>query len=176
MPTYYSTHEYASHCVQKLIEISETSEHKDIIDILSPTFEVLFYSSIGNHVVQKMIMYLDYDSKEKIHSYIIKNIVSLTTNNRSISVITRYITSFSQSIIELQRKFELKEAMIKNFETFANQKYAHFAIVSLLNSWSHQEVTEVLELLCSEFKKFSSQKFSSKIIKNCFENNQQKVI
>lgn len=168
---YFSCHQYSTHCIQKLIELSSCSsdeEQKLISKVFNKKFLELIEDSKGNHVAQKLILHIKYQNKQQLVNQLFSNMDYLICDNKGVCLVKQYVLS----LVEESREYrsELYSLIENNIFKYILHKSGHYFILHLIDNWKVKELYQLFKLIEKNFMYFSIKLYSSRVVEKCISH------
>ena len=163
---YYSTHEFANHCLQKLVELaSDDQEQVKISKLISKLFDDLIYNNKATHIIQKILLHFNYSNKENLSKKIIQRFPTLVCDSKGICIIKQYMAGLAYESKLLKDSFLL--LINENLIFYLCDKYAHYLILHMIEIWSINDFLCIVEEIKLNIIKLSMNTYASRVVEKC---------
>ena len=155
--------EFATHPIQKLIELASNSEEFNLILFSFNDYNKIIMPSLnkyGNYVIQKIIINIPEIYRKNFDNLLVKFVLVLSKDAYGVSVLKRFIKYTKNGII----KNEFFNIITSNFLNISTNKYGNYIIQFLLEEcWNEKEGKCIKKIILSKFKILMKNNFSSYI-------------
>ena len=140
-----------------------------IISLIQPNLNAFAFNAYGSHVVEKITMCFESEYTQFIFEYGIDNFELLAMDQSGICVIKNIL------LCKDNPKYfsALKKLVLDNLKNLVNHQYGNQVIQAAVQTWSMEDITEIVNLLKNNFALFSMGKYSSNVVEKCIEKNEE---
>lgn len=164
----YSTHQFANHCIQALVEMAEDlEEEKKIISYLIPHFEDLAFNPNGTHILQKVIISFADSTKGKLIECIYNNFEALIFDSLGVCLIKKYIISLKEK--DSQKKHEFISFILHLIPRMITDMFGHYGILCIIQEWDSVYSIKIFDITWNNLLIYSSNKYGSRIVERLIE-------
>ena len=155
-----------THVLQALLDVVSTQEQETIIlnSIKGSELEIA-YDNNATHVLQKIIQSIAEERRSSLNEIILGNIKQLSLNSNGICLVKKYIAN---NVI-IQNKQKLINALTENCLEISQDPYGNYAIQYILDEWSQDDCSKVVNIIIENICSLSKQKFSSNVVEKIIE-------
>lgn len=166
----YCTHQFANHCIQALVEMTEDlEEEKRVICYLIPHFDQLAFNSNGTHILQKMLISFKDSTKEKLLECIHEKFEGLIFDSLGVCLIKKYIICLKDQAS--QKKHEFISFIAEWIHRMIIDMFGHYAILCILQEWDEKYATKISDITWNNLLFYSSNKYGSRIVERLLETS-----
>ena len=140
-----------------------------IISLIQPNINAFAFNAYGSHVVEKITMCFESEYNHFIYEYGIDNFELLAMDQSGICVIKNILLCKDNPKYFLS----LKKLVLEHLTTLVNHQYGNQVIQAAVQTWSMEDITEIVNLLQNNFALFSMGKYSSNVVEKCIEKNEE---
>lgn len=140
-----------------------------IISLIQPNINAFAFNAYGSHVVEKITMCFESEYNHFIYQYGIENFELLAMDQSGICVIKNILLCKDNPKYFLA----LKKLVLEHLTTLVNHQYGNQVIQAAVQTWSMDDITEIVNLLQNNFALFSMGKYSSNVVEKCIEKNEE---
>jgi G:T/U-mismatch repair DNA glycosylase len=160
---FFSCADYATHCVQALLEVTYSDyEHLIIFEYMQNDFIEIACHNRGTHVILKMLQCFEKESRKKLLSIIRKNCLLLSQQTYGVNIIKKLIIYSKNE--DKKFKHDWIEVFCDNFLQMACDIHGNYAILCLLEEWGHRTCTKIINIALGNLNCLCFHRFGSRII------------
>lgn len=170
------THEFATHPIQNLIELSSSEEEYKLLLFSFNDFNKIVLDSLnqnGSFVIQKLIVNIPEKVRFQFNQIFVQFISMLSRDMYGLCVVKKFIGYTKNELIVKQ----LFNTIIKDFLSIATNQYGNYLIQYILEKWwKTPEGVFLKKLIASKFQILSGNHYSSYICRLFFKlcSNEEK--
>jgi len=152
--------------LQAIIEQMITKEERRYFsEALKETFIHMVNNKNGVHVIEKLIICFNENEVNFIYDFVISNFILLACDINGLCL-TKKIVQFSKSPSTIKR---ILETVLPVCENLIQNQHGNYTIQAILEYWSTDSVSLLLNKLTGKYISFSMQKTSSNVMEKCIE-------
>ena len=170
------THEFGTHPIQHLIELSSSEEEYKLLLASFNDFNKVLLASLsqnGSFVIQKLIVNIPEKTRFQFNQIFVQFICILSRDMYGLCAVKKFIGYTKNELIVKQ----VFNTIIKNFVSIASNQYGNYLIQYLLEKWwKTPEGVYLKKIIASKFQILSGNHFSSYICRLFFKlcSNEEK--
>ena len=170
------THEFGTHPIQNLIELSSSEEEYKLLLASFNDYNKVLLASLsqnGSFVIQKLIVNIPEKIRFQFNQIIVQFICILSRDMYGLCVVKKFIGYTRNELIVKQ----IFNTIIKNFVSISSNQYGNYLIQYLLEKWwKTPEGVYLKKIIVSKFQILSGNHYSSYICRLFFKlcNNEEK--
>ena len=170
------THEFGTHPIQHLIELSSSEEEYKLLLASFNDFNKVLLASLsqnGSFVIQKLIVNIPEKTRFQFNQIFVQFICILSRDMYGLCAVKKFIGYTKNELIVKQ----VFNTIIKNFVSIASNQYGNYLIQYLLEKWwKTPEGVFLKKIIASKFQILSGNHYSSYICRLFFKlcSNEEK--
>ena len=170
------THEFGTHPIQHLIELSSSEEEYKLLLASFNDFNKVLLASLnqnGSFVIQKLIVNIPEKVRNQFNQIFVQFICILARDMYGLCAVKKFIGYTKNELIVKQ----IFNTIIKNFVSISSNQYGNYLIQYLLEKWwKTPEGVFLKKIITSKFQVLSGNHYSSYICRLFFKlcNNEEK--
>jgi len=170
------THEFGTHPIQNLIELSSSEEEYKLLLFSFNDYNKVLLASLnqnGSFVIQKLIVNIPEKIRIQFNQIFVQFICILSRDMYGLCAVKKFIGYTRNELIVKQ----IFNTIIKNFVSISSNQYGNYLIQYLLEKWwKTPEGVYLKKIIVSKFQILSGNHYSSYICRLFFKlcNNEEK--